>query len=436
MIPYTHGLRWMSRAVILLVVATVGLLVWHHFGMHRVLELGPASTYPVATVSDHGEGGVSTVTLARERDGIVLHCQLRKATYQWPYCGLHFRLGDGEQGVDLSGFDRMTLSVTDDAPGSHGVRVYFRNFETGFSTADDWQSQKVNEIEVAIPPGGDVVVPLDLLRTAAWWVSDRNVPLLRTGVRIDNTTAIELYTGSHAATGSHRLTLRSLRLEGKWISQNTLLLGIVAAWSVLGVMWPILQLLDSRAQLRSSRARIAALKVVNRALELETQELAEQASLDPLTGALNRHGMREWLLNDENIGATGMALIVVDLDHFKRINDGHGHVTGDEVLQRFVGEMQARLRANQRLVRWGGEEFLILCRDLPLDSAARVAERLRVALATIDWPGGLQVTASFGVTFLAKGEDISEALRRADEALYIAKAGGRNRVECAPAAQG
>ncbi|GGY43338.1 diguanylate cyclase [Pseudoduganella albidiflava] len=435
MTPYARLQRWLLYAAMVLVVGTPGLLVWHHLGMTRVLELAAGSGFPVTPVDDRGDGGTSTAKLVKGGPGIVLDCDVRKDTYQWPYCGYHFELGLGENGIDLSGFHSMTVDVTDAAPGKHGMRAYFRQFERGFSRVGEWQSQKVNEIEFMLPPDGVATVPLELLRTAPWWVSAREVPLLMTGVRIDNTTAIELYTGSREAPGLHRLTLKSLRLEGKWISQNALLLAIVVAWMLLGTMWLAARLLEYRAKLHSSKARVAALKVVNRALELETQELAGQAFTDSLTGALNRNGMREWLMVDDQARRECMGLIVVDLDHFKRINDGHGHAVGDEVLSRFAREMRARLRAEDRLVRWGGEEFLVLRRGASVDETLALAERLRGAMADIAWPSGLRVTASFGVTGTHEGEDIGVALHRADQALYIAKKNGRNRAECARDAQ-
>ncbi|WBS05746.1 GGDEF domain-containing protein [Pseudoduganella sp. SL102] len=104
-------------------------------------------------------------------------------------------------------------------------------------------------------------------------------------------------------------------------------------------------------------------------------------------------------------------------------------------LRVFDDEMRARLRAEDRLVRWGGEEFLVLRRGASVDETLALAERLRGAMADIAWPSGLRVTASFGVTGTHEGEDIGVALRRADHALYIPKKNGRNRAECARDAQ-
>jgi diguanylate cyclase (GGDEF)-like protein len=158
---------------------------------------------------------------------------------------------------------------------------------------------------------------------------------------------------------------------------------------------------------------------------------------DPLTGALNRRAF-EQALEDAQAQlqrGRGFALVMIDIDHFKRINDQHGHATGDAALKHCVRIWQAGLREVDRLARLGGEEF---CALLPLtspddlDTAAAVAERLRADLEVQPLPcngGTLALTASFGVALPVAGDAQGEiGLARADAELYRAKAEGRNRV--------
>jgi len=158
---------------------------------------------------------------------------------------------------------------------------------------------------------------------------------------------------------------------------------------------------------------------------------------DPLTGAMNRRAF-EQALEDAQAQLQrghGLALVMLDIDHFKRINDAHGHLAGDAALQHCVGIWQAGLREVDRLARLGGEEF---CALLPLASpadlatAAAVAERLRAALQAqpLQWQGQvLPLTASFGVALPVTGDPKGEVgLVRADGELYRAKAEGRNRI--------
>ena len=158
---------------------------------------------------------------------------------------------------------------------------------------------------------------------------------------------------------------------------------------------------------------------------------------DPLTGALNRRAFEQALTHSQAqlLRGRGFALLMIDIDHFKRVNDRHGHPAGDAALQHAVRVWQAALREQDRMGRLGGEEFgvlLPLAEPADIATAAAVAERLRAALASqpLPWNGeSLPLSASFGVALPTPGDAAGErVLARADAALYRAKAEGRNRV--------
>jgi diguanylate cyclase (GGDEF)-like protein len=156
-----------------------------------------------------------------------------------------------------------------------------------------------------------------------------------------------------------------------------------------------------------------------------------RSSTDPLTGAANRWQMynsleREWLAC-QNQKRT-FSVILLDIDHFKSINDLHGHHAGDTVLQELTKVFQKNLGNLGSVGRWGGEEFLILLPHATLGEAQVQAETLKANLAKHKFKTG-QVTASFGVASLLPNETTNDLMRRADENLYSAKLLGRNRVE-------
>ena len=129
--------------------------------------------------------------------------------------------------------------------------------------------------------------------------------------------------------------------------------------------------------------------------------------------------------------------MMIDLDHFKEINDRHGHAAGDVVLSLTAQCLQARVRPYDRVYRYGGEEFLVSMPQVTVDAAVDAAERLRAAVAAQQIhaaAGGaaLQVTASFGVAALEAAAPVEASIDRADKALYQAKSAGRNRVEKSP----
>jgi diguanylate cyclase (GGDEF)-like protein len=127
-------------------------------------------------------------------------------------------------------------------------------------------------------------------------------------------------------------------------------------------------------------------------------------------------------------------MLMVDIDHFKPINDRHGHLAGDTVLATVTRVLQAGLRESDLAVRWGGEEFLLVLKGCELAEAARIAENLREAVAARPIrvkDTDIAVTLSIGASQYGGGESPEQAVNRADAALYRAKAGGRNRVEIA-----
>jgi diguanylate cyclase (GGDEF)-like protein len=165
-------------------------------------------------------------------------------------------------------------------------------------------------------------------------------------------------------------------------------------------------------------------------------ELRQLASTDPLTGIANRRRFLEAMnaeLQRIRRYGNGGSLLMLDLDHFKRVNDKHGHAAGDEVLRHFTVLVQRHLRTTDLLGRLGGEEFGVLLTETPHAGAREFAERLRrhvEAEPAATGHGSIPVTVSIGLTVLT-GSDAApdDVLARADEALYEAKSKGRNRVE-------
>jgi diguanylate cyclase (GGDEF)-like protein len=157
--------------------------------------------------------------------------------------------------------------------------------------------------------------------------------------------------------------------------------------------------------------------------------------VDDLTGISNRRsilGSAEAVFADAARQDTPLALLMVDVDHFKAVNDSHGHDVGDEVLRAIAGCIQRDLRQHDRLGRLGGEEFLVVLPGTPAEHAVAVAERIRAAVAEAPLgtsAGELHCTVSIGVAHRTAGDaNAGQVLARADDALYRAKSGGRDRV--------
>ncbi|MEJ1224855.1 diguanylate cyclase (GGDEF) domain-containing protein [Pseudomonas sp. NFACC32-1] len=166
--------------------------------------------------------------------------------------------------------------------------------------------------------------------------------------------------------------------------------------------------------------------------------VATQSALrDPLTGTGNRIAMDQTLEREIDMSRRHMqplSLLMLDIDHFKRINDTHGHGVGDEVLRTVAESIKQQLRNVDMVFRFGGEEFLILLSNTSREAAAMVGERLRYAAQVQDYfvaGTRIELTVSLGCATLLPGESAESLLRRVDSALYVAKREGRNRLAMA-----
>jgi len=199
--------------------------------------------------------------------------------------------------------------------------------------------------------------------------------------------------------------------------------------------------LKEKSRLLEEQARHLLILNTDLAHEVETRktlevELRIQATTDPLTGVYNRRRfleLGEYEFAREVRNQRGLCLLTLDIDHFKKVNDTHGHGVGDETLVRFSQACRTCLRALDTIGRIGGEEFAILMPETSLPDACRVAERMREAVASCTMAGSVgpfQITVSIGAAQLLEGEAFNEVMARADHQLYSAKHGGRNRVHC------
>lgn len=190
-------------------------------------------------------------------------------------------------------------------------------------------------------------------------------------------------------------------------------------------------------QLASAIADAMSLALANLSLR---EKLRTQALRDPLTGLYNRRYMEDVLERYVNLAArngSSVSAIMIDLDHFKRLNDEHGHAIGDAILRATATAIAGALRPSDVACRYGGEELVVLLPDCPVRDAAAKAETLRARIEMISETHGARVTASLGVAAIPEtSSDVADVLAMADSALYRAKQAGRNQVAVAAARPG
>jgi len=208
---------------------------------------------------------------------------------------------------------------------------------------------------------------------------------------------------------------KSIWSDVKWAVLN---------WLVMAVTLPGFVMLAARVRKLHSALHKASIKIRN---------IEEHARRDQLLGCYNRRYMIASLEEQKRLAdetGASLCLAVIDLDHFKSINDEVGHLAGDEVLRTFARVAQENVRQCDIFGRYGGEEFVLILPETPLLSALNIAERIRAEVERRCWQGKLKrpVTVSIGLTQYIPGESVLDLFSRTDTAMYLAKRGGRNQV--------
>ncbi|MBQ1824652.1 MAG: GGDEF domain-containing protein [Fibrobacter sp.] len=425
-----YALFRMNILIFVLLAATVIALFAYQNGLDDIEFLNLADYPYVIPESDSVDGGTSAIALERTDSSIIVDYELREG-YAYPYAGVKIFLGDGKtRGKNLSHYDSIFVWVKPRGEGT--VRLYMRGYDSAFYRQDDETSLKFNEVEFfpleeTYPA---VFVPQEF-RVASWWVAQNEINVHKARVDLSNIPLIEIQTGTNAPLGYGTLEIRGLCFKGKKIAKVDLVTILVVIWFVTFLIILVIRFFDYSRERVANKRKQEELEKNLAALQIEKSEYEKSSKEDPLTGCLNRAGFSSILLREqENLSKNGcpVSFVILDIDHFKDVNDTYGHSVGDEVLVNLTRLIRDKIRNTDALVRWGGEEFVILCSDTPIQNAQFLAEKLRVAIEGAVLIKQQQVTCSFGIAEMIPGEDPKKLFERADKALYSAKEGGRNRV--------
>ncbi|MGL5005991.1 MAG: GGDEF domain-containing protein [Plesiomonas sp.] len=420
-----------AKLFTLLLIFTVAAVALHPMITRRVIRVDASNVQLIEPMDDRARGGATEAQVSVDDNGhINLYCTL-KNVYRWPYCEVSLILSSPEDGLDLSDFNRIQIPIRSTGVGPQFWRVYLRNYDPAYSRPDDSLSHKVNQLIVQPSDTHNFLdMPLSAFQVASWWVNDKKIPVTQALPQFNRIFQIELASSELMQEGEHHVAFDYIEFHGSWISEEYYYLLIIAIWVICTFAYLLGMQLQMRRELTFSQKRQQQLTDLNTMLKLRNEEVEYQAKYDPLTGAFNRYGARTLMLEmlRQSESQEPSALILLDIDHFKHINDTYGHLVGDEVLQHLAHRCRSLINPRCRLVRWGGEEFMLLCPDFNRDQAHEQAELLRQEFVLTQWPLGIRVTVSLGVVELALHENIADTINRADIALYKAKNSGRNCV--------
>lgn len=347
-----------------------------------------------------------------------------------PSCALTFSLSQSRiQGMDLQQYSNMKIDIKYKGPAKT-LRIALRNFDPHFSTEADYNSDKFIFINLRV---SDLNTPITLamneLKVADWWISQFNLPREEAHLDFRNIISMAIDIEDNLQGTEHEIQIKQIEFVGDWVSTENWYLAILMAWLVFGTGFAIVRLIRLQRTEEQQRVKISDLVVTNSQLRTETDKFRKLSTVDALTNAFNRHGI-EQIIESLEIRLNPTSLIMLDIDHFKRINDRRGHDTGDRVLQKISDIILNSTRSTDKLGRWGGEEFILICPNTSVGMAMALAEKLRIVVfdTLFEPENPIAVTASFGVAAVLANEPFANAFKRADEALYNAKSLGRNCV--------
>lgn len=353
-------------------------------------------------------------------------------------CSFNFLFGPLEQSgtADLSGFSHINLKLNYTG-SANKLRMYIRNFNAAYSNEDDSNSTKFHAVSLHTKDlNREIQLSMGEFFVADWWLGQYNIPRNLSHPEFTKSISAGIDFLEGLQPGNHDMQIEKIEFVGEWISPATWYLIILACW-MLGIFsYAIKRLIYLHQQSKHDVKIINELSSNNEQLKLETDKFRHLSTVDPLTQAYNRFGIDQivstlMVVNKEKDGhqnEPSFSLMIIDIDHFKRINDRRGHDTGDRILQNISAIIGKGIRTQDFLGRWGGEEFIVIMPSTGKEFALALAEKIRLMISdTVFEPDNpLSVTASFGISDKSGSEDFATTFKRADNALYEAKAQGRN----------
>jgi len=403
---------------------TIFAIAGHAFLPKKKLVLHPAKASIFELFTDEGAGGKSSVEWI-DAENYRWQCILRESE-TYPVCGFSIVLSERPyKTMDLSSYDALKIKLRYTG-GAQKIRVYLRNSNPAYNPSGDIEEAKFESIVIRTSDiEQETEIQLSEFSVADWWKDQYDIPRNLSQPEFNAVIAIGIDQAPPIQYGTHQYQLSSLVMTGDWIKQETLYLYVILSW-MLVLAWEV----ATRLILLYRRARRDSANL--EALQAETDKFRELSHTDLLTHIANRSGLDIHLegIIERQGNLKGYVLMILDIDHFKRVNDQRGHDAGDRILSQFASLVSESVRADDFFARWGGEEFVIMLKTTDTGTALAVAEKIRLKIhaETMEPQRPLKITVSIGVAMITGNEKFNSAFKRADKALYQAKRGGRNCV--------
>lgn len=413
----TQKSKELYAAISLIFVSLIVLaLLFLNIEKHKTINLNAAD---IKVVDDREVLGASVAKVVKTNHGLEFTCQITKSHLAQPYCELIINLQDLSKqapftGLDLSNYEQIGLWIKHSHPTQPGTRIELRNFNSDYSVKENEIILKHNSLEyLEAYVNNPVWLKLNDFSIPQWWNNSHNLTLNNGGTDFSNIYSIVITPTTQVQQGNYQLTVERIEFKGKYVGTTTLIAVLIMLWSiVLGYV---------------IRRLVPAKKVDVEIPEQVVQTLEFGTMSCPLTGALNRIGLRKCFDQLAPTDLQQLSIIFLNIDYFEDLYSNNGQKIADEILQQFVNEVDNTCRSSDTVVRWNAEEFLLVCPDTKLSQAIDVADKIRLTIQGTTWPNDIKITCSSGVAQM-HDEDLNDLISRANRALYKAKNTGNNKT--------
>jgi diguanylate cyclase (GGDEF)-like protein len=414
---------------LLAVLLTVGVIAAHQYLPPKVLKLYPDPERLSFIFGPEHQGAPSADWIDRDNG----HYWCNYAPGDIFSCGWSVNLGlDRITGIDLSDYDGFNVLIHYKG-NSPRLRFFLRNFDPAYSDVETFDiSSKVMATTISTSDLNELTyIPLNEFSVAEWWITQFDIPRQYSGPSANNVIVFGVDFNVHS---TNEVRIERIEAVGSWIKKESLYFLIIAAWMSLVIGEVIWRFYLVHQKARADAQRLNRLSSEYKKLEIEKQEFEALSTTDVLTGVMNRAGVQQFLqkLFESNVNWRHMGVLIFDIDHFKKFNDQYGHDVGDLVLNQVAKVISQNIRQTDIFGRWGGEEFILICPQIPEERLRSLADKLRESIEqhVFDAQGQpLRVTVSVGATTVDAKESFETVFKRADIALYKAKNNGRNQVQ-------
>lgn len=436
-VHYSQVLRYLSWSTVRLVAVcvTVVAMLAIHFSPNQTQRLHFDANNHYMLFSDAERGGGSHATWLDDYSYSRFKCDMTGLPNTW--CGYLIMWPHHPNGLqDFTHFHSLRVQLKY-VGRAEKLRIYMRAYDPSYGSLTDAEANKFESVLVDVKDfSGVVTVPLSEFVVSDWWVQRYAIPRQQVALDFKAVQMLAIDFPQPGAPGEHVMEVQSIELVGEYIVKEHAYFMLLIAWMLVLLAEASYRYYRMNKRVEQVQARASTLANYARELRAQSSLYKKLSGVDPLTGIYNRAGIKPLLHKNfsNNRRAYTSALMVIDIDHFKKINDNLGHSVGDSVIKLVAQTMTDVIRIGDLFARWGGEEFLLLCPNADAATATFIGEKLRKSIEAIyftDEPE-LQVTVSVGLTLFDQEDTFDVAFDRADKALYRAKRSGRNRVVISP----